>query len=85
MRNEMNVISCKEALCRGWKNDFRVTVFKSDVNKILDAQLWPKGIVVFVCGEYYSTKTEGTRESSTDGSGIVDTMKACVPPWMMST
>lgn len=90
MRNEVNVISCKEALCRGWKNDFRVTVFKSDATKILQAGLWPRGIVCFVCGEYYSTKTEGTREPETsDGSqGQSDSghgqLKACVPPWMMS-
>lgn len=54
-----NVCLRKEALCRGWKNDFRVTVFKSDVSKILDSQLWPKGIIVFVCGDYYATKVEG--------------------------
>lgn len=97
MRNEVNVISCKEALCRGWKNDFRVTVFKSDAAKILQAALWPRGIVCFVCGEYYSTKTEGTRENEpqtengpasgaggADGSSNHGQLKACVPPWMIS-
>lgn len=85
MRNQVNVISCKEALCRGWKNDFRVTVFKSDAAKILQANLWPRGIVCFVCGEYYSTKTEGTRDASdTSDYGPDYSLKACVPPWMMS-
>lgn len=83
MRNEINAISCKEALCRGWKNDFRVTVFKSDASKVLRAELWPRGIVCFVCGEYYSTKTEGARDSA-NGGVAAETLKACVPPWMMS-
>ena len=80
MRSEINVISCKEALCRGWKNDFKVTVFKSDAGKILQPGLWPKGIVCFVCGEYYTTKTEGCREN--EGSDYA--LKASVSPWMMS-
>lgn len=80
MRSEINVISCKEALCRGWKNDFKVTVFKSDAVRILQPSLWPKGIVCFVCGEYYTTKTEGCREN--EGSDY--TLKASVSPWMMS-
>jgi hypothetical protein len=80
MRSEINVISCKEALCRGWKNDFKVTVFKSDCSKILQPGLWPKGIVCFVCGEYYTTKTEGCREN--EGSDYA--LRASVSPWMMS-
>ncbi|KAI1305383.1 E3 ubiquitin-protein ligase NRDP1 [Halotydeus destructor] len=84
MRNEVNVISCKEALCRGWKNDYRVTVFKSDCTKILTSGLWPRGIVVFVCGEYYSSKTEGSRDAQDNATSMADTLRACVPPWMMA-
>lgn len=87
MRNEINVINCKEALYRGWKNDYRVTIFKSDASKILNPNLWPKGIVCFICGEYYSTKTEGNRDPNQDANqdlGVDYNMKACVPPWMMS-
>ena len=85
MRSEINVVSCKEALCRGWKNDFKVTVFKSDKPKILQPNLWPKGIVCFVCGEYYSTKIEGCRDPVvTSDSGDQINLRACVPPWMMS-
>lgn len=84
MRSEINVVSCKEALCRGWKNDFKVTVFKTDTPKILQPNLWPKGIVCFVCGEYYSTKTEGCRDPDSSGGSTEITLRACVPPWMMS-
>lgn len=96
IRAGINVISCKEALCRGWKNDFRAIVFKSDSSKILKGDLWPKGVVVFICGEYYSTRIEGTIESSANsnethdtGNGnasslINTTIRACAPPWMMS-
>lgn len=84
-RNEVNVISCKEALCKGWKNDFRVTVFKSDSRKILQANLWPRGIVCFVCGEYYGTRTEGCLDP--EDTNVEPALKAsvpCLPPWMLT-
>jgi len=88
MRNDVNVISCREALCRGWKNDFKVTILKTDLGKVLRSTLWPKGIVVFVCGEYYSTKIEGSREGAEVNSGpssssSTDMMRGAIPPWMM--
>ena len=101
LRCGINVISCKEALCRGWKNDFRATVFKSDCSKILKPDLWPKGVIVFICGEYYSTRIEGSLDSSnpdanssessasestnnSPSTNVITTIRACVPPWMMS-
>lgn len=95
IRAGINVISCKEALCRGWKNDFRAIVFKSDSTKVLKGDLWPKGVVVFICGEYYSTRIEGTIESNNSNethdtandntsSLIATSIRACAPPWMMS-
>ncbi|RWS07556.1 RING finger protein-like protein [Dinothrombium tinctorium] len=79
-RHDINPLSCKEALRRGWKNDFRVVIFKSDVNKILQSNLWPRGICCFVCGEYYTTKTEGSRDP--EEGGTLNNLKACMPPWM---
>ncbi|XP_074597632.1 E3 ubiquitin-protein ligase NRDP1-like [Brevipalpus obovatus] len=81
-RNDVNAIACKEALFRGWKNDFRVTIFKSDRAKVLDPNLWPRGIVCFVCGEYYSTKTEGNRDPQEPGPDSI--VKASPSPWMIS-
>ncbi|RWS28034.1 E3 ubiquitin-protein ligase NRDP1-like isoform X1 [Leptotrombidium deliense] len=80
LRRDVNVLSCKEALKRGWKNDFRVVVFKSEVNKILKSDLWPRGISCFICGEYYTSKTEGSLDP--DDSGNLPSLKACIPPWM---
>jgi hypothetical protein len=59
--NGVTVISCKKALHKGWKNDFRVTIFKSDRDKVLKPDLWPCGVTCFVCGDYYSTKIEGSK------------------------
>ncbi|XP_015786198.1 E3 ubiquitin-protein ligase NRDP1 [Tetranychus urticae] len=81
-RNDVNVIACKESLYRGWKSDFRITIFKSDCSKVLDPNLWPRGIVCFVCGEYYSTKTEGNRDPQEPGPDSI--VKASPSPWMIS-
>jgi len=78
LNQSINVISFKEAINRGWKIDFRVTIFKSDYHKILSPKLWPEGVTCFVCGDYYSTKIEGSREFDQTGSDSM--LKAFVQP-----
>lgn len=58
-KQEIHVINCEESLSNGHLNDYRVTILKSSVKKILAPGLWPKGVECFICSEYYDTKIDG--------------------------
>ena len=62
-KQEIHVINCEESLSNGFFNNYRVTILKSAVSKILVPTLWPKGVECFICSEYYTTKIDGIQNT----------------------